>query len=207
LLQQQENLLAEFSRFALAQKMALPEDDASLSTYTEQLNNYVQLLPEVLPAEQWQVCQQREEQLLATGVAEEFARRFAVLGHLNGFLPLVGLVGESSCGLDSLIRLNSFITGKLKTAELFACLESVPVRNSWDRSARESIIGSARKVILQLIQSISVECQEDPERFFRSRRQEYRMFTELRDKLLSETPGNFHPYTVLLAALEGILLD
>lgn len=205
LLKTLEGLLAEFCRFALAQKMALPEDDAALAEYVEQLDSYVRLMPEVLPEEQWQVCQQLSEQLQAEGVEEELAQRFAVLDNLNGFLPLVGLLRETDCGLESLVRLDSFITGKLKTAELLACLESVPVRNSWDRRARESLLGSGRKVVLRLIQAVAAESLDKPEQFFRSRRQEYRMFADLRDKLLSETPGNFHPYTVLLSALEGLV--
>lgn len=207
LLQQLGRLHGEFCRFALAQKMVLPEDDASLAGYVEQLDSYVRLMPEVLTEEQWQACQTISAQLLAEGVDESLAQRFAVLDHLNGFLPLVGLVGETDCGLESLVRLNSFMTEKLKATELLECLQSVPVRNSWDRRARESLIASARKVVLQMIKAVAAETLEKPELFFRGRRQQYRIFVDLRDKLLSETPENFHPYTVLLTALDALLQD
>jgi len=205
LLLQLEQLLAEFCRYALDSHMKLPADDSSLTWYGRQLNSYVRMMSEVLPAEQRQECSLTSRQLQEEGVAVVLAERFAVLEHLDGFLPLVSLVSDADNDLESLIRLNAFVSEKLQEAELLDSIEAVPVRDSWDRRARESILSATRKLILQMVRMVAAESLEQPERFFHSRRQEFRNFTALRDDLLSEVPGNFHPYTVLLAALEGVL--
>lgn len=200
-----EDLLGGFCRFALDQRLPMPEDESTFAEYGELLNRYTQLLPEVLPEPQWQACQEESQRLQAEGLDGELADRFAVLAEMQDFLPLVGLVKRVDCGLEPLVRLNTFIKGKVMTDQLLSCLEAVPVRDSWDRQARESMHGSIRKIVLQLIQSVAEENLDKPEKYFRSRRQAFRSFADLRDKLLSETPGNFHPYTVLVSALEGML--
>jgi glutamate dehydrogenase len=202
-----EGLLGAFCRFALDQRMALPEEPAELADYAEQLERYAQLIPDVLSKKQRQDCRKFAEQLQAEGLDEELARRFAMLDHLNGFLPLAGLVRGTEYGLDQMLRLDRFVADTLQTAQLLACLESVPVRDSWDRRARESLIGSSRKVLLRLIQAVAAENLQTPEQYFRGRRQGFRAFADLRDRLLSEPPANFHPYTVILAALEALLQE
>jgi len=205
LLEKLESLLAEFCRFALDEQIALPADDVAFNQYAEQLDHYAASIPGLLPEKQSQDCIEQAAQLQAEGLEEGLASRFAVLGYLNGFLPLIGLARETGYDLEKLMRLNSFINEKLKTTELLSGLDAVPIRDSWDRRALESVIGSSRKIILQLVQAAADENQDEPEQYFRNRRQQYRIFVDLREKLLSEPPSNFHPYTVLLSSLEGLL--
>jgi glutamate dehydrogenase len=185
--------------------MKLPADDSTFNWYGKHLNSYVRMMSEVLPADQWQECSLTSRQLQEEGVATGIAERFAVLEHLDGFLPLASLVSDAGNDLESLIRLHAFVSEKFQVAALMESIDAVPVRDSWDRRARESILSATRKLILQMVKMVAAQNLEQPEQFFRNRRQEFRNFAALRDDLLTEEPGNFHPYTVLLSALEGVL--
>jgi len=84
-------------------------------------------------------------------------------------------------------------------------LEKVPVRNSWDRRAKESLLGSLHSIMVRLVQQAAVEAADDPQKFFRRRRQKLRTYEELWQSMKLETPTNFHPFTVLMRSLESLL--
>ena len=200
-----EDLLGSFCSFALRNSMALPTEEAAQERINAQLQEYLQLLPKVLAAEIWRGCEIKRDLLQKQGLAPEIALRFAALDHLADFLPLICMVQESGHELKQLAELNVLVEEKLGSAGIISLLEKVPVRDSWDRRAKESLLGSLHSVMVRLIQQAALEVTDDPQSFFRKRRQKLRTFDDLRQSLQGETPTNFHPFTVLLRSLESLL--
>jgi glutamate dehydrogenase len=207
LLMELEDVLRSFCLFALGNGMALPVDEAELSRIEGQLKQYAALLPEVLSAENWQACQQERDQLSFAGLSEEMAFKYSALGYLVDFLPLICMAQQSGHDLEQLARLKVVVDEKIAGAAIEQLLTQVPVRDSWDRRAREALLGSLHSVMVRLVQQVATETADDPQVYFRKRRQKMRTFIDLRQTLLAETPRNFHPFTVLLRSLESLLAE
>ena len=202
-----EGVLSSFCLFALGNGMSLPTDEAEMARIEEQLVQYSRLLPEVLPAASWQHCQQQRDTLVASGLPEALALKYAALDYLADFLPLVCMEAQSQQTLEQLARLKVFVDEKVAGDTVIQLLSQVPVRDSWDRRARESLLGSLHSVMVRLVQQVAEEAADNPQGFFVKRRQKLRNFEELRRSLLVESPRNFHPFTVLLRGLEGLLAE
>lgn len=200
-----EEVLRSFCLFTLGNGIALPVDEEALERVTSQLAEYSAIMPKVLPAAEWQACEQERDRLIGEGLETDVALKFAALDYLVDFMPLVCMIQESGQDLEHLARLNVLIEAKISAGALTATLEKVPVRDSWDRRARESLLGSLHSVMVRLVQQAAQESAADPQSFFRKRRQKLRTFEELRNNLLTESPSNFHPFTVLLRSLESLL--
>ncbi len=200
-----EKVLANFCHFALSHNLHLPQDKKSLQGLIRWYDEYIEILPEALSEQIWQDCQQREAELLAMSLAKPVARQLSILAHLGTFLPLVRLIRETGHDMRSLLLLNLEVMDRVAMDQIIAGIEAVAVHDSWDRRAREALLGSIRNLVFSLVHKIVVENKGDSRDFFRSRRQKYRSYRDLREKLAHEDVVNFHPYSVLLRALEGVL--
>ncbi|MCK4691707.1 MAG: NAD-glutamate dehydrogenase, partial [Desulfuromonadales bacterium] len=201
-----EEVLRSFCSFALSNGMELPVTEKDLERIHTQLEQYAALLPDVLPTANWQKCQVERDRLVGEGLSEEIALKYAALDKLADFLPLICMVRESGQNLEQLARLKVMVEEKVSGEAILCQLEKVPLRDSWDRQAKESLLGSLHAVMVRLVQQVAMEAAENPQAFFNVRRQKLRTFVGLRQTLLSESPQNFHPFTVLLRSLEGLLV-
>jgi len=206
LLLQLEEVLRSFCVFALQNGMGLPACEEDLQRIDRQLKEYTGLLPKVLPAETWALCQDKRDQLLARGLPEAAALKFAALDRLADFLPLICMAQVSGENLEDLARIMVLIEAKLDVTAILQLLEQVPVRDRWDRRAKESLLSSLHSVTVRIVQQAAAEDALKPQHFFAKRRPELRAFEGLWQSLQSETPRNFHPFTVLLRTLESFLL-
>ncbi|MCK4501458.1 MAG: NAD-glutamate dehydrogenase, partial [Desulfuromonadales bacterium] len=179
--------------------------DQELEQVGQLLDQYAELLPKVISAESWQECEQLQTQLQADGLAPEIAFRFAILDYLTDFLPLIGMVETTDQKLDQLAQIRILVEEKIDSKVISDLLEKVPVLDSWDRRARESLVSSLYAANMKIVQQVALEAADKPQSFFAKRRQKMRALDGLRQKLVSEAPRNFHPFTVLLHALESLL--
>jgi len=200
-----ENILATFCVFALGNGMAIPVTTADLERISSQLQDYAGLLPKVLPAGVWQDCRQRKSTLQNEGLNPEIAFKFSVLDNLVDFLPLLCMVDSSGQSLETLAQIKVLVDQQVKIDVLLAQLARVPVRDSWDRQARESLISSLHAVNVKLVYQVATESAERPDAFFSQRRAKVRSFAAARQSLIAEEPQNFHPFSVLLHSLEGLV--
>jgi glutamate dehydrogenase len=201
-----EDLISFFCSYALSNGMAIPSSPGDLERISHQLQQYVELLPTVLPAAVWQGCDQIKRELQDEGLGEEVASMYAVLDRLTDFLPLICMIDSSGQNLEQLAQIKVLVDEKINSAAIYALLEKVAVVDSWDRRARESLISSLHSVHIRIIQQVALESVDNPQAFFAKRRQKLRTFEGLRKSLISDVPRNFHPFTVLLRSLEGLLM-
>ncbi len=205
LLLQLESLLSSFCSYALSNGMPIPTGEQELARIGQQLDHYSGALSSTLSSGKWQDCQDRQTRLEEEGLPRDVAFRFAVLDSLVDFLPLLCMVESSGLKLDQLARIKVLVDDKVKGAEVLELIGSVPVRDHWDRRARESLLSALQAVNVRIVQRVALEQPDSPETFFSIRRQKMRIYEELRQSLLGEDPGTFHPFTVLLRTLEGLL--
>lgn len=207
LLMKLEEVLRSFCLFALGNGMALPADEAELQRIEEQLGQYSSLLSAVLPANHWLQCKQERDRLIDAGLSAGVALKYAALEYLADFLPLICMVQQSGLALEQLAKLKVLVDEKVAVDEILKLLQQVPVRDSWDRRAREALLGSFHSTVVRVVQQVASETAENPQSFFTKRRQKLRTYEELRRSLLTESPQNFHPFTVLLRSLESLLAE
>ena len=201
-----ENLLSFFCSYALSNSIEIPSSKEDMERISQQLKEYIGLLPTVLPAAAWQECDQFKRQLQDEGLGEEVAYMYAVLDRLTDFLPLICMIDSSGQNLEKLAQIKVMVDEKINSAAIYTLLEKVSVLDSWDRRARESLVSSLHAVNIKIIQQVALEAVDKPQAFFSKRRQKLRLYEGLRQSLISDVPRNFHPFTVLLRSLESFLL-
>lgn len=199
-----EEVLANFCLFALSHDLRLPQDKKGLKCLNDWLDDYVAMLPDALSEQSWQLCKEREAELIAAALPEKVAGQLAILPQLRIFLPLVRLAGETKLEIGPLLKLSFEVLDKLAVDEILSGVEAVIVHDSWDRRAREALLGSLRNVIFGIVKKVALEDDGDIRRFLRRRGQNYRSYRDLRAKLANADVSNFHPYSVLLRALETL---
>jgi glutamate dehydrogenase len=200
-----EALLTTFCHYALSSEMSIPTSSDELQRIRTQLDAYAKTLAHVLPQQQWQACLDERKHLEDEGLDPLVAYKFSVLDSLVDFLPLVCMGASFGLDVEMLARAKTLVHEKLAFAAIVAKLDAVPARNSWDRRARETLLSSLNDVKVQLVHQVVQFDAEHPERYFIARRQALRNFEQLRQALEREVSQNFHPFTVLLSAFEGLL--
>lgn len=206
LLLQLENLLASFCVYALSNAMTIPATADELEQINGQLQAYAELLPKVLPADTWQQCRLRRSTLQNEGLNPDIALRFSVLDYLVDFLPLLCMAESSGKDIMALAQIKVVVDQQINIAALLTQLERVPVRDNWDRQARESLVSSLHAVSARLVSHIAQESADHPDTYFARRRTKMRLLEGSKQSLLAQEPRNFHPFTVLLHSLEGLLV-
>lgn len=206
LLLQLEDLLASFCVYALSNAMTIPATADELEQINGQLQAYAELLPKVLPADTWQQCRLRKSTLQNEGLNPDIALRFSVLDYLVDFLPLLCMAESSGKDIMALAQIKVVVDQQINIAALLTQLERVPVRDNWDRQARESLVSSLHAVSARLVSHIAQESADHPDTYFARRRTKMRLLEGSKQSLLAQEPRNFHPFTVLLHSLEGLLV-
>lgn len=205
LLLELEQAIGSFSLFALSHELRLPQDEKGQKRYAGWLTTYISTLPTALSPEHWQECLLRQAELVEAKIPRKLAERFALLPQLNLFLPLVRLVEETKLDMAPLLKLSIDIFGLLSVDSLLSGVEKTAVHDSWDRSAREALLSGLRNVVFNIVKKIALENDGNSRDFFRQQPQKLRGYRDLIETLAGQEVTNFHPYSVLLRSLEGML--
>ncbi len=200
-----EALLASYTRYALGNGMKVPQTSEDLAFMKKQFVAYCAMIPDMLDSLETGKNAKVLEQFKGHGLDDDSAYRFALMNYLGDFVSLFGMCNEACDNLAQLAKIKAIVDRKLQLDEIFEAVAKVPVRDHWDRQARESLVGSLQAVHVRIIQHVTTENADQPESYFSERRQKVRQYTELRKNLLSEKNSNFHPFTVLLRSLDGLL--
>jgi glutamate dehydrogenase len=200
-----EALLRVFCHYALTSEMSIPTSSDELQRIRTQLDAYATTLAHVLPQPQWDACVEERKGLIDAGLDPLAAYKFSVLDCLVDFLPLVCMSASLGQDVEMLARAKTLVHETLAFTAIVEKLNAVPAPTSWDRRARETLLSSLGEVKVKLVHQVVQSDPEHPEKYFNARRQAVRNFEQLRQALDRETLQNFHPFTVLLSALEGLL--
>ncbi len=200
-----ESLLSGYTRYALSNGIKIPQNSDDFLFMQQQFNAYADLIPGMLDDMETRKHDKVKAQFRGYGLADKDAERFALFNYLPDFISLFGMCNASCDNLEKLAQVKLGVDRKLQLDEIYDLIGRVPVRDHWDRQARESVIGSLQAAHIRIIEQVASSFDGNVEEFFSVRRPKIRFYEDLRKNLLGEKAGNFHPFTVLLRGLDGIL--
>jgi glutamate dehydrogenase len=159
----------------------------------------------VLAEAEWQACQAFARELEAAGLPPEIARKLSVLPLLEDFLPVVTLVEETGSDLYSVARTFHELRDHLGIGGILGRLEEVPARDRWDRLTRQMLKGNLASVLLRLTRALLLESAGNLEAFSAAKRQKMQVYRGHAQRMRGIAPLNFHPFVLLVGALESLL--
>ncbi len=205
LLQRLEDTLTSLCSWALDHDLEIRPDPDITQGYAEQLLTYEKHLGAILPEPEWRQCKAFAASLTNKGFSKDVAHKLAALPFLEDFLPIVSLVQQTSGDLHSVAKVFNEIRDQLGAKELLQWLDEVPVRDRWDRMALQAARNGFAAAAFKLAGAVLQGADGNPETYFAAHRQQLKFYLRLREGLSATTPANYHPFTVLIHALEGLL--
>lgn len=204
LLIQLEDALAELCSWALVQAMSTDAETRVIGSYTGNLHRFVKELGATLDPQEWRGFGEKVEELVDAGLLMDMATQFALLPLLDDFLPQIRL--QSSTGSEHYLVAKVFkeVRRTLGIAEIIDLIARVPVRDRWDRMAKQSLLENLQALGYKIAEGILSQAAGNPEGYFAKRRQKVRIFQQLRDDLRGVDHINFHPFTALIKSLQSI---
>jgi len=200
-----EELLSTFCLWSLERGRGVDLEATALAAMREQFGVFAKSLGAVLAAEEWQSCQQEAQELEGEGLPPDLARQMAHLPYLVDFLPVAALAEEVDADLSSVARSYHELRDYLGLRDILSELEQVPVRDRWDRLALQMLKGGFASALFRLSGAMLRESGGNLEAFVAARRQKVQAYRAFREGLRGNAPANYHPFAVLLKALEGLL--
>jgi len=201
-IEQALNLMCEW---ALMRNLPVVAQNGPLQRYRELVTQYLKSLGGLLREESWSQCRERAAALEKKGFDQETAQRLAGLAWFGNFLPLVELLEKSGGDLFSVSQTFTEVRDRLGIDLLVAGLDGVPLRDRWDRLARQALGTAFQRGAFQLTLQILAKSAGNPDAYFGGRRVPLRAYQALRESLRGSRPANFHPFTVLSRALEALI--
>ncbi len=199
-----ENTLATLCRWALERHIPIIPDQEVIRDYSNRCGTFMKTLGSILKKEEWGLVLEECARLEKEGLPEEIARKVSLLPYLKNFLPVATLVSETEEDFFSVASVFQEVREFLGIDEIFQGLESVSIRDRWDRMARHALESRFGSAVFLFTRAVFNEADGNPEAYFTRKRRNVGLYRNLRESLRG-TPANFHPYTVLAGELEGLL--
>lgn len=207
LLRQLEDTIAALCAWAIEHEMEIPLEEAAVSAYRQRALTFAKNLGGVLADSEWQQCQSLMSSLEEEGLPPDLAREVTILPYLEAFLPVESLSSRTGSDLYSVARTLNEVRDYLGLKELLLRLTGVPVRDRWDRMAFQALKSEFATATFNLAHSVLRETEGNLEAFFSRRRQKLNFYRGMKDAFIASAPANYHPFTALVQALEGLLGD
>ncbi len=202
-----EAALFALSHWALDHALDVTPEPECIGAWRQKLAAYLKSLAGLLPEQEWAERRSETERLQDEGFSAEGARLLAMLPHLGDFLPVVTIASEFGDEIYPVARTYGEVRSFGDVADLLARMSDVPIRDRWDRMTAQSLSKRLQSVVFELSKGIWRETQGNPEAYFARRRSKVRALRALQQQMRQITPVNFHPFTVLLGALEDLRLE
>jgi glutamate dehydrogenase len=177
---------------------------ARITALQTQFQAFSRSLGGVLSEVEWHACQAFARKLEAAGLPPEVARKLSILPLVEDFLPVVTLMEETGSDLHSVARAFHELRDHLGIGWILGRLEEVPARDRWDRMTRLMLKGSFASVLLRLTRVLLLESAGNLEAFSTAKRQKMLAFQGLAERMRGNAPINFHPFVLLVRALESL---
>jgi glutamate dehydrogenase len=200
-----EEALSSLCLWALAHGVKVAPEAAGITALQEQLQAFSRSMGGVLAEADWHACQAFARELEVAGLPPEVARNVSILPLLEDFLPVVTLVEETGGDLYSVARAFRELRDHLGIGGILDRLEEVQVRDRWDRLTRQMLKGNYASVLLRLTRVLLLESAGNLEAFAAAKRQKMQVYRGLAERMHGIVPVNFHPFVLLVRALESLL--
>jgi glutamate dehydrogenase len=199
-----EKALSSLCLWVLEQGVKFAPEAARITALQTQFQAFSRSLGGVLSEVEWHACQAFARKLEAAGLPPEVARKLSILPLVEDFLPVVTLMEETGSDLHSVARAFHELRDHLGIGWILGRLEEVPARDRWDRMTRLMLKGSFASVLLRLTRVLLLESAGNLEAFSTAKRQKMLVFQGLAERMRGNAPINFHPFVLLVRALESL---
>ncbi len=186
-----ESALNRFCQRALVSGFALPYRKKDLATLKKQLDAYLQ---------QAEVVDE-----LPTELPDELRKAFTALLAVDHFLPVVVLANQVGRAISEVQPLYLAVYERFEVERLFSLLDRIPVRDRWDRLARESVRAQLVSLVTELTADILTETGGDLRAYLEARRPLVQVYRNQRRRLGDGMLENLHPLMVLAGSLGRLL--
>ncbi|RMF48002.1 MAG: NAD-glutamate dehydrogenase [Deltaproteobacteria bacterium] len=136
---------------------------------------------------------------------EDLRQQFAALRAVDQFLPVVVLADTVGRDISDVQPVYQNVHDHLGLGSLLAQLETVPVRDRWDRLARESLRAQLVTLTTELAADVMTEAGGDLRAYLEPRRALTQVYRNQRRRLGEGRPDNLHPLMVLAGSLGRLL--
>lgn len=199
-----EGALQSLCHWALLHDVWNSLSEKGIETLRENLTLFYKTIGGVLPAEIWSGCKDEAAALTEAGLDEEVAHHLSLLDHAADFLPLMTLAEETGGDFYAVAQAFKEVRQLLGYGDLLKEVERVPLRDRWDRMARRSLQEGFEAVVYDMVRGVMEKHQGNLDALCSLRKQKLRRYQGLRESLRGQVAVNFHPFTVLLNAAEGL---
>ncbi len=198
-----EKAIAGLCRQVVEQDLPMRLDKDCVKNYRQRLATFRAHLEDLLPADEWKVCQDAAEGLVAEGFPAELAIEVASFRYLAGFLPAVYIAEATGAELLAVTTAMAEMRRKLNISQVMESLNQYSPHDRWDRMALSSLRSAFIRQAVKLTRNVVAEGAE-PGKYLSKKRQRLDYYLGLLDTLRASPPVTTSPYMVLLRALEAI---
>jgi glutamate dehydrogenase len=205
LLHRLESCLEALCRWSLLQDMAVVPEEPSFGTLARDLETFITIQQQLLPAATRQEIATEQRRLRDMGLSEDHAWRVVLLPRLRHFLPVVVLADKIGQDLDAAARLYADVGNFLELATLERRLQQVPVSSSWDRLARRTLLDKFAELGFSLPLAVWNKNAGDQSAFFGARQSYLANYRQLLDGIREGALSSYNVFTGLAGMLEALL--
>jgi glutamate dehydrogenase len=205
ILLQLEGALGFLCQGALKYGRPLPFQASICEKYRTDVEDYFKTLASLVEEQEWLKTKEEAELLTRAGVAEEMAAKISVLSYLKDFLPVASLVEKTGMDIYSIAQTYKELQERFEIKDVLARLEGIPLRDNWDRMAKQTLISRILTLGYRLTDEIWENANGNLESFLARRRPQFDVYRKLKLELNRTNSLNFNPFAVLIQALEEVL--
>ena len=205
LLHRLESCLEALCRWSLLRDVTVVPEEPSLSTLGKDLETFIAIQRQFLPAPTRREIQGEQGRLRDMGLSEDHAWRVVLLPRLRHFLPVFSLAEKIGQGLDSAAMLYAEVGNFLELETLEQRLQQVPVSSSWDRLARRTLLDKFAELGFSLPMAVWDKHAGDQSAFFGARPNRLANYRHLLEGIREGVLPSFNVFTALAGTLEALL--
>ncbi len=200
-----EETLASLCQWGLENGSALIPGSEQISATRRQAAEVFALLEQMPFEEITGLCSRQAEELEREGVPADLARTASRLSLLEDLLPIAALAEQTGFPIRSMATAFLELRRRLGLEEVRRLMVQVQARDRWDRLTLQTL----QRRLAGLLRSLTLElCREtggELEGYVGRHRAAFKSYQGFWEALRTGgTPANYHPFTVLLAALEEL---
>ncbi len=205
LLHRLESCLEALCRWSLLQDMDIVPEEPLLSSMAEDLETFVAIQQQLLPAATRQEIEGEQQRLRDAGISDDHAWRVVLLPWLRHFLPVVSLATKTGQDLEVAAKLYAEVGNFLELATLEQRLLQVPVSSRWDRLARRTLLDKIAELGFTLPLAVWSKNGGDQSAFFGARPSRLASYRQLLDGIREGVLPSYNVFTALAGTLEALL--
>ena len=205
ILLQLEESLAFLTYWALKYASMPPFQAGAYRKFATDMEEYFKSLASLVSEKEWQESKKRGEDLEAFGIAPEIAKKIVLLPFLRNFLPVASLVEKTGLDFYSIGQTYNEVHVRLEIEDLFKRLDDIPLRDHWDRMAKQTLGSKILSLGYRLTAEVWTIAEGNLESFLTRRRVQVDSYRRLKQELTRTNALNFNPFAVLVQALEEVL--